>query len=61
MATLDQRDSWFRVIFRFDGKRYAQTLNTTNPGVAKSLMGGIEKTIMLSSSACSRCPMTSIR
>jgi len=47
MATLEQRGSWFRVIFRFDGKRYAQTLNTTNPGVAKSLMGGIEKTIML--------------
>jgi hypothetical protein len=47
MATLEQRGSCFRVIFRFNGKRYAQTLNTTNPGVAKSLMGGIEKTIML--------------
>jgi len=31
MATLEQRGSWFRVIFRFNGKRYAQTLNTTNP------------------------------
>jgi len=47
MATLEQRGSWFRVIFRFDGKRYAQTLNTTNPGVARSLKGGIEKTLML--------------
>jgi integrase len=34
-------------IFRFNGKRYAQTLNTTNPRDANSLKGGIEKTIML--------------
>lgn len=47
MATLEQRGSWFRVIFRFNGKRYAQTLNTTNPRDANSLKGGIEKTIML--------------
>jgi len=47
MATLEQRGSWFRVIFRFNGKRYAQTLNTTNPMVARNLKGGIERTIML--------------
>jgi hypothetical protein len=45
MATLEQRGSWFRVSFRFNGKRYAQTLNTQNPRTANSLKGGIEKTI----------------
>jgi integrase len=44
---LEQRGSWFRVIFRFNGKRYAQTLNTTNPRTANSLKGGIEKTLLL--------------
>jgi integrase len=47
MATLEHRGNWFRVIFRFNGKRYAKTLNTQDAKKASILKGGIEKTILL--------------
>lgn len=47
MASLEQRGGWFRAIFRHGGKRYTQSLNTTDRKQAEALLGGIEKTLML--------------
>ena len=56
MATLEQRGAWFRVNFRFDGKRYTQTLNTQDAKKANSLKGGIEKTSLLFEQKLLRIP-----
>ena len=47
MAFLEQRGDHYRVIFRYAGRRYTHTLNTTNPTIAQGLVGGIEKTLMV--------------
>ena len=47
MAFLEQRGEWFRVIFRHAGVRYTHTLKTTSRQHAATLVGGIEKNLML--------------
>ena len=47
MASLEQRGSRFRIIFRHGGRRYTHTLKTTDEGIALGLKGGIEKPLML--------------
>jgi integrase len=47
MAFLEQRGQWFRVIFRHAGVRFTHTLDTTDRQRAETLVGGIEKNLML--------------
>jgi hypothetical protein len=47
MAFVEQRGKRHRIIFRFAGRRYTHTLNTTNRKDADALKGGIERTLML--------------
>jgi integrase len=47
MAFLEKRGNRFRVIFRYDGRRYTHALATEDEGIAQGLIGGIEKTLML--------------
>jgi integrase len=47
MAFLERRGKWFRVVFRHGGRRYSQTLRTADEGIARGLLGGIQKTLML--------------
>ena len=47
MAFAEKRGDWYRIVFRFQGKRYRQTLDTADESVAKSVVGGVERTLML--------------
>jgi integrase len=47
VAFVEQRGQWYRVIFRYQGKRFTHTLKTQDRSVAEGLKGGIEKTLML--------------
>lgn len=46
MASLELRADRYRVVFRFGGKKYSTTLNTTNHREAQALRGGVEKTLL---------------
>jgi hypothetical protein len=45
MAHIEQRGYSFRLIFRYQGRRYAQPLKTTEQREAEAIAGGVEKTI----------------
>jgi integrase len=47
MAFLEQRGSRYRIIFRHGGRRYTHALKTADENIAKGLVGGIERTVML--------------
>ena len=47
MASLERRGNSFRVVFRHAGRKYSHTLSTADAAIAKGLIGGIEKTLML--------------
>ena len=56
MAFIEQRGGWFRIIFRYGGRRYAHALKTQDRGVAEGLRGGVEKTLMLLDQQVLRLP-----
>jgi hypothetical protein len=47
MAFAEKRGDWYRIVFRFGGKRYRQTLDTGDEAVADSVVGGVKRTLML--------------
>jgi len=47
MATIEQRNQRFRVIFYFAGRRFTASLATTNRGEADAVAGSVERTLML--------------
>ena len=47
MAAAEKRGKWFWIDFRFGGKRYRETLKTDDPEVAESVVGGVNRTLML--------------
>lgn len=47
MATVEQRNHRYRVIFYFGGKRYASKLSTTTSEEAEAIAGSVQRTLML--------------
>ncbi len=47
MAFAEKRGEWYRIVFRYNGKRYRQTLDTEDPTVADSAVCGVKRTLML--------------
>jgi integrase len=47
MAYIEKRGDNFRIVFHLRGKRYRHALRTSDESVAKSVVGGVERTIML--------------
>lgn len=47
MATVEQRNKKFRLIFYFQGKRYATSLKTTEQREADAAAGSVDRTLML--------------
>lgn len=47
MAFAEKRGGWYRIVFRFGGRRYRQTLGTGDQSVAYSVVGGVKRTLML--------------
>ena len=47
MAFAEKRGDRYRIVFRFGGKRYRQTLDTGDEAVADSVVGGVKRTLML--------------
>lgn len=47
MATVEQRSNRFRLIFYFQGKRYAASLKTTSQQEAEAAAGSVDRTLML--------------
>ncbi|QDT37672.1 tyrosine-type recombinase/integrase [Stratiformator vulcanicus] len=50
MASLEQRNGRFSVIFRFEGRRYKKSLGTKSIGTAESRLTRLEETIRLAAS-----------
>ncbi len=46
MAFLERRGDWFRLIFKYDGRRYTHSLHTQDERVAFALKGCVERTIL---------------
>jgi hypothetical protein len=47
MPYFEKRGDNYRVVFHLDGKRYRHALKTSDESVARSVVGGVERTIML--------------
>jgi integrase len=47
MAVAEKRGEWFWIDFRFGSKRYRQPLKTQNPRIAETVVGGVNRTLML--------------
>jgi len=47
MATVEQRSNRFRLIFYFQGKRYAASLKTTDRDEADDIAGSVDRTLSL--------------
>ena len=47
MAFVEKRGQWYRVVFRHAGARYTHTLKTKKRDLADSILGGVQKTLML--------------
>ena len=47
MAYVEKRGDNFRIVFHLGGQRYRHALTTCDVSVAKSVVGGVERTIML--------------
>ena len=47
MPYFEKRGENYRIVFHLDGKRYRHALKTSDEAVARSVVGGVERTIML--------------
>ena len=47
MATLEFRNGWYRLLFRFRGARFAHSLHTRDRRTAEALRGTVDRTILL--------------
>ena len=47
MASLELRNSTYRVVFRLRGRKYGYSLDTGDRQTAEALAGGVKKTLML--------------
>ena len=47
MPYFEKRGENYRIVFHLDGKRYRHALKTSDESVARSVVGGVERTIML--------------
>jgi len=56
MPYIEKRGGNFRVVFHLGGKRYRHTLKTKEERIAKSVVGGVERTIMLIEQRALRIP-----
>jgi integrase len=56
MAFAEKRGEWYRIVFRYNGKRYRQTLDTDDPTVADSAVCGVKRTLMLLEQKALRIP-----
>lgn len=56
MAFAEKRGEWYRIVFRLNGKRYRQTLDTDDPTIADSAVCGVKRTLMLLEQKALRIP-----
>ena len=56
MAALELRNKNFRVVFIYEGHKYAYSLDTGDRDIAEALRGGVEKTLMLVQQNALRVP-----
>ena len=56
MASLELRNSTYRVVFMHAGRRHGYSLNTRDKQTAEALCGGVEKTLMLLGQGILRIP-----
>lgn len=47
MATLEFRNGWYRLLFRFAGQRFTHSLHTQDERIAEALRGTVDRTILL--------------
>ena len=47
MASLEQRNGIYRIVFRYAGRRYSQTLATADQSVAAGLKASLEQRLKL--------------
>ena len=47
MSYFEKRGDNYRIVFHLNGKRYRHALKTNEESVARSVVGGVERTIML--------------
>src|SRR5205823_3767430 len=46
MAFLEKRNGWFRVVFKFQGRRFAHALGTQDEKTADAIRGGVDRTLL---------------
>jgi integrase len=46
MAFLEKRNGWFRVVFKFQGRRFAHALGTQDERTADAIRGGVDRTLL---------------